>query len=199
MGSSGGTTESKSLTGAERANIFNYGMSSVGSGQNSGIFNNTGYTAPEYQSSNYQQMAGGDYNAYRQALYDGSTAGLRQYEGDARAGIDQSLSDRGLWSSGIAQAAQNDLTEGIADSYAQAGANSTAQALAMKQQDLQGMNTFNQNATAMENQFNQGNAQQEYAAKWAPLEYLLGMYNQTGGAVSTSKGGGGGLPFNLSF
>lgn len=201
--SSGGSeskSTSKPLTGRERASIFNWGMNSVQSGQNSGVFQDTDYNAPQYQQSNYQAMNDGDYDAYEQALYDSQVAGLDQYEQRSRENVDQDAANRGIWSSGVAMQNQNDLTDAFADNYQSAGANAAAQRYQMQQQDLQNQNNYNMNNAAMENQFNQNTAQQEYASQWAPLEYLMGMYNQTGGAVSSSKSsGGGGMPFNLSL
>ena len=179
MGSSGSdsTSTSKPLTGAERAEIFNWGMGSVEGGQNSNIFANTQYQSPDYTQANYQGMSGGDYDAYQQALYDQQTAGLGQYETQAREYSDQDAANRGIWSSGLAMQNQNEITDKFADNYQSAAANAAAQRYAMQQQDMAQQNQFNQNNSAMENQFNQGQSQQQYAAQWAPLEYLMGMYN----------------------
>lgn len=188
MGSSGSSSNtSKPLTGAERSNIFNYGMRDItGSVNNPAL--NIDYQAPIYQSSGpYQGLSNGDYNALQQSLYSGATAGLKQYEQDARDNIDQSLSDRGLWSSGIAQAAQNDLTNSLADNYQNAGANAAAQRYGLQAQDLAQQNAYNQGESQFANQFNVQNANQNYASQWAPLEYLQGLYNQTGGVITNQK------------
>lgn len=199
-GGSDSKSSSKPLTGAERADIFNWGMGSVEKGQNSNVFANTQYNAPNYNQASYQGLSGGDYDAFEQALYQSQISGLSDYETQARENADQDAANRGIWSSGLAMQNQNDITDKFADNYQSAGANAAAQRYMMQQQDLAGQNQFNQNNAAMENTFNQGNAQQQYAAQWAPLEYLMGMYNQTGGAISSSKSsGGGGMPFNLGL
>lgn len=188
MGSSGSSSNtSKPLTGAERSDIFNYGMRDItGNANNQAL--NIDYQAPTYQSSGpYQGLSNGDYNALQQSLYSGATAGLKQYEQDARDNIDQSLSDRGLWSSGIAQAAQNDLTNSLADNYQSAGANAAAQRYGLQAQDLAQQNAYNQGESQFANQFNMQNANQNYASQWAPLEYLQGLYNQTGGVITNQK------------
>ena len=59
-------------------------------------------------------------------------------------------------------------------------------------------NQFNAAATNQSNQFNSGGqtaadaaaAQAEYDAEWRPLEYAQGLYNGTGGSVTSSSGSG---------
>jgi hypothetical protein len=147
------------------------------------------YNAPSYQyTSPFMSLSGGDYDALQNSIYSGATAGLKQYENDARGSIDQSLSNRGIWSSGIAQAAQNDLTDSLADTYAQAGANATAQRYGLQSQELGMQNAFNQAESQFGNQFNMSNAGQDFASQWAPLEFLAQLWNGTSGIVQSSKG-----------
>ena len=60
----------------------------------------------------------------------------------------------------------------------------------MQAQDVAGMNNYNMAQAAMVNDFNANQAAQQYASNWAPLNYLAGVYNGTGGAISNSSGGG---------
>lgn len=194
MGSgSSGSSSSKPLTGAQRSDIFRYGMRDISGAASNPMFN-INYNQPVYQApGQFQGLSGGDYDALQQSIYQGETAGLKQYENEARENVDQSLSNRGIWSSGIAQAAQNDLTDSLADNYQRAGANSVAQRYRMQQQDLMAQNAYNQGNSQFLNQFNLQGAGQEYASQWAPLEYLQGLYNQTGGVIQNQKERGWGF------
>ena len=201
MSSGGGSSSSsKPLSAAQRSAIFKSGMSNVNNYKDSSVFGDVGYNAPSYASSGgYQRLSDGDYDAYQQAMYDSSTAGLQQYEDEQRQRTDQSMSDRGIWSSGAAEQAQADVTDQFASLYSQAGANSAASRYALEAQDNANASQYNQNESSMLNSFNMNNAQQDYASQWAPLEYLMGMYNQTGGAVSNSESSSSPFNFGLSF
>lgn len=157
------------------------------------------YQAPNYQyTSPYQSLSGGDYEALQNSLYTGATAGLRQYENEARDNIDQSLANRGIWSSGIAQAAQNDITDSLADTYSQAGAAATAQRYGLQAQELAQQNAFNQAESQFGNQFNMTNAGLNYQSQWAPLEFLAQLWNGTNGIASKSSSFGIQSPVSLA-
>lgn len=191
MGSSNsGSSSSRPLTGAERSDIFRYGMRDIYGNMNNPNLN-IDYVAPEYQGSgDYQSLAGGDYDAFQQSLYDSSVAGLGQFEKEARMNADQDAANRGLWSSGIALANQNDITDSLADTYAKAGAGAATARYSLQANDLAAQNAWNQQEAAMLNNMAMENANREYASQWAPLDYLQGTWNGTGGVISNQKQGG---------
>lgn len=54
----------------------------------------------------------------------------------------------------------------------------------------QQFNAANMDRATLQNNFNLTNAQNKYAAAWKPTETLSGIWNGTGGVVSSSTGGG---------
>jgi hypothetical protein len=208
-GSSGGTT-SKPLTGPERAQAYDYGMKSIGS---TTMFNQPyyQYDSPDYVQSNIydpgnaSQMAGGDYDRLEQSIVQSRTAPLLAAYGTQSQRLDSDLAKRGIWSSGAATQAQNDLTTSFLPQLTQAGADAATQRYGMQQQDLNNMNQYNlaragqltsagQTESQQANSFNMENANRNMASAWKPAEFGLGLYNNTGGTVS---GGGGGWNFMI--
>lgn len=106
----------------------------------------------------YQRLADGDYEALQKALYDGATAGLGLQEQRWRDQADQSASNRGIWSSGMAERLQGDVTERLAPVYQQAGANAVAQRYGLQQADNQGANQYQLARADGSNQFQLANA-----------------------------------------
>ena len=180
--------------------------------------NNTGEsTVGSYrEASPYKQMTAGDYDALQKAIYEGSTAGLKQQEQAWRDQSNQGLANRGVWSSGIAERAQNDITDKLADAYTQAGSNAATTRYGMQQQDLQGLNSYNQNTANAYNNYQLGyggytNALQQindsyalnraqllnnaaanqsnayWGSQWAPFQTLAGVWNGTAGTLSSSN------------
>lgn len=252
-GSSGGTT-SKPLTGPERAQAYDYGMKSIG---NTTMFNQPyyQYDSPDYIQSNIydpgnasqasytggqiydagdaRQMANGDYDRLEQSIVQSRTAPLLAAYGTQSQRLDSDLAKRGIWSSGAATQAQNDLTTSFLPQLTQAGSDAAAQRYGMQQQDLNAYNQYgltragqltsasqneaqNANNFALTNSnqnnqynlaragqltsagqseaqnansFNMENANRNMASAWKPAEFGLGLYNNTGGTVSSGGGG----------
>lgn len=142
---------------------------------------NSGASAPAYREAaafvdpgSYKRMSAGDYDALQKSLYEGATAGLQKQEADWRQQADQSMSNRGIWSSGIAQRAQDDITGQLGSLYAQAGAYATAQRYAAEQADNQGESSYNLSKAGMNNDYNLSSAQNYN--NWASNMY--NMQNQ---------------------
>lgn len=181
----GGSTSSKQksdsrpLTPAERTAIYNAGITGI----NSGV---SGMPFSQYSGIAPNTLSGGDYNALQQAIFDSSTAGLDKYSRDRSEALDADLAKRGIWSSGLAVRSQNDLAGELSGSWAKAGADAAAQRYGLQANELQATNAFRADQ-----------ADKEYQSKWRPLDYLQGLWNGTGGTISSSSGGGGGWNFNI--
>jgi hypothetical protein len=134
-----------------------------------------GYDAPEYQA-----LEGGDYDALERNIITSRTAPLDEAWRKSRETINQDAADRGLWSSGVPIKNEQDFyAQNFIPAYQQAGADAAVQRYGMQQQDLQ-----NRNSANMEN------AQREYEAPWRFLDYGQGLYNQTGGVLSSGGSSG---------
>ena len=161
-----------------------------------GIVGSTRLNIPQYQAPEFtgsgspQSLSGGDYNRLEQSIVDSRWAPLQRYETQQRERTDEDLNKRGIWSSGIATQAQGDVTEQFAPQYAAAGADAAAQRYGLQAQEQQFMNQLAQQEATRKTGFDADQAAQEYTSQWAPLEYLMGLYNQTGGALSSSKSKG---------
>lgn len=119
--------------------------------------------APEKVDWQKQGMAGdfrslndGDWEALQKSIYDSSTAGLARQEELARAGANQSMSNRGIWSSGIAERAQNDITGQLGATYQQAGANAANTRYQLQNSDNQAYNSYNLSNQSLGNQYDLG-------------------------------------------
>lgn len=186
-GSSG--QSSQPLNAQQRGDIFTGGVANIAQTA-PGMFNanqsigadgtpSTQYTmnAPAFQNPNYKQgMTTGDYSQMQQQMLKGGEAGLDYQLGNAEKNLNNDAAKRGVWSSGLVQQADKDLQAGFAPQYAAAGATAAGQAAQLSQ-----------SGAAAENAFNQTNAQNTYNSQWAPLNYLQGIYNQTGGAISNGS------------
>lgn len=177
-GDSGGgsnTTTSTPLTGPQRAELYAYGMNSMGQSLPA-----LGAMA-QYNTPAYQGLANGDYDRLEQNIVTSRTAPLYAAYQTQSGQLDSDLAKRGIWSSGAAVQAQNDLTNSYLPQLTQAGAEAANQRYALQQQDLSSKNAFN-----MEN------ANRQYNAQWTPFDKAMGVWNGTGGTVSTSSGSSGG-------
>lgn len=182
MGDNSTTSSSRPLTAAERNETYWAAMQNMARTDpryNNGNNESWLFEPLQYEGQTYQEMGNGDYDRLEQNMYNSATAGLGRQEQLWRDQTDQSLADRGIWSSGVAQRAQGDVTERLAPQYAKAGADA-----ALSRYQLQNANT------QARNQFNQNEANQQWASRWRPLEYTSGLWNGTGGAISNSSGGG---------
>lgn len=140
-------------------------------------------------------MSGGDYDRLEDSIVSSRWAPLQRYEGLMRERTDEDLNRRGIWSSGIATQAQGDITEQFLPQYTAAGAEAATQRYGAQQQEQQFLNQLTAQEAARETAYRQAEAQQQFASQWAPLEFLMGLYNQTGGAISSGKSKG----FNVSL
>ena len=189
-------------------------------------------------AGDYKSLNDGDWEALQKSIYDASVAGLGRQEELARANSNQSMSNRGIWSSGIAERAQNDITGQLGAAYEQAGANAANQRYSLQNGDNQAYNQYNLSNQSLGNQYylgresnantaqsianqyalgqgqlalgnlaqndsyalsragllNDANAQAsnaQWQAQWTPANFLSGMWNGTGGTISSGSSGGG--------
>jgi hypothetical protein len=182
MGGNDSTSNSRPLTADERAAAYNAGISSMGNTLGSGYLNNGSLNTSglTYQTPTYQSLGDGDYDAYQKSIYDSTANNLDTTWKNRSADINQSMADRGLWSSGVAEQVLNDdYNENWLPQYTQAANNAATTRYQLQAQDLANQNTFNTNQ-----------AEQEYNSKWRPLDYAQGLYNGTGGVISSSNSTG---------
>lgn len=217
-GSQSGSNESRPLTAGERSALYNMGVSSISGTTDNNIFSGTGYQSPDFVSGDNtagfvnpgesNRFNDGDYDALQQSVFDRSTAGLREFETDERGRIDDSLAKRGLYSSGVAERAQLELSDNLGDSWQRAGAEAVSARYGLQQADNRADEQFRlassglENQTnqvnaglglqtdSLENQFNVNNASAQSDSAWRPLDYLQGLYNQTGGTISSGSSSG---------
>lgn len=160
-----------------------------------------GLNAPQYTSPSYQSpgeaktLTGQDYDALQAALTSGYEAPLDYAKGQDVKSMNQDLANRGIWSSGLAEQATKDLDAVYAPQYAQAGANATNARYGLQSSEDQMLNQYALQNAGQQNTFNLANAGQTYQSQWAPLNYLQGIWNGTGGAIS--NGGSGGWNFSI--
>jgi len=166
------------LNAQQRSDIYQGGVSDIAGTQAAGTLNTPSYVAPTYQ----QGMTTGDYTSMTDQLTKAGEAGLDYQLANAQKAENNDAAKRGIWSSGLVAQQDKDLQASFAPQYAAAGATAAGQAANLSQT----------NATA-QNAFNQSNAQQQFQSGWAPLNYLQGIYNQTGGAISSGGSGSGSI------
>lgn len=192
----------------------------------------------EGMAGDYRSLNDADWEALQKSIYDASVAGLGRQEELARAASNQSMSNRGIWSSGIAERAQNDITGQLGAAYEQAGANAATQRYNLQNSDNQAYNQYNLSNQSLGNQYylgresnantaqsianqyalgqgqlalgnltqndsyalsragllNDANAQAsnaQWQAQWTPANFLSGVWNGTGGTVTSGSSGGG--------
>ena len=178
-GSNSQSSSSRPLTGPERANIFNWGMDAI-AGSSQGIPYKGAVSPYEgYTAVAPQTLTGGDYNRLQDDVLSGYTAGIDRAKAIDSERLDADLAKRGIWSSGLAVRAQNDLTERYAPQYTAAGGQATQARYGLQSQEL-----------GAANMMNASEADKVYQSKWRPAEYLAGLWNGTGGAMSSGSGSG---------
>lgn len=195
MGSNTSTSTSAPLSAKHRTNLYESAMSNLTKYApqylKNGTFSGPEYTRPAYQGAgDARTLTGGDYNKLQSDLLQGNVAGLDYAKAQDTSKLNDSLAKRGVWSSGMAQKAINDLDNSYAPAYAQAGANATQQRYNLQSGENQALNQYGLNSAQMANQFNSAQAQQEYESKWRPADYLAGIWNGTGGTISSGNAGG---------
>ena len=91
------------------------------------------YSNPQtYDPGEAKTLTGGDYNRLQNDILSGTTAGIDRAKYLDLQNTDSSAAKRGIWSSGLALKAANDVAERYAPQYAQAGANATQQRYALQ-------------------------------------------------------------------
>ena len=292
FGSNSSSSSSRPLTGPERASSFGWGLSSMFSkAEDNEKANGWGryfqQVAPGYSSAYTRTMPDAerlrftdpgemslrssvDYDRLEQSIIESRLAPLRQFEQRQREALDQSLADRGIYSSGLAVEAQNDLSRELAPTISQAANEAVTTRYGFEQGDNQSANQYQLGRSGMLNEFNlssdrygldranlqnqyglaragmlneqdlarsqardqyalgaqsanldrsryladaalqerqgrldhnfrvnqdyndrqQEEAMRRYNAAWRPLDFMQGLWNQTGGAISTGGGSG---------
>jgi hypothetical protein len=163
MGSNGSTSASTVIPGWVRADTYNQAASALSKDA-------TAYGG-DYKAPAIERLGEGDYSKVRDGLNASTT---RQQDLGLQAS-DQAMSDRGIYTSLNALRANNDVRERYAPQFAA----NDATTMQMKATDIAGVNAAN-----MEN------ANRTYDASWRPADYKAGLWNGTGGTVSSGNSGG---------
>lgn len=133
-----------------------------------------------YKGPQYESMSNGDYDRLEESIVKSRTAPI-DYAWDARSkSINQSMADRGLWSSGqVDKKLDETYAQDFLPQYTQAGAEAATQRYNLQAQDIAGKNAF-----ALDN------AKTAYESKWRDEDYKAGLWNNTGGIISTGNSSG---------
>jgi len=179
-GSNSQSSSSRPLTGPERANVYNWGLDSI-VGQHGLPYKGREEYQPyiRYDAVKPQTLTDGDYDKLQSDMLSGYVSGIDRAKAVDSERLDADLAKRGIWSSGLAVRAQNDLTERYAPQYTAAGGQATQARYGLQSQELGNVNMMNASE-----------ADKVYQSKWRPAEYLSGLWNGTGGAVSSGSGSG---------
>jgi len=162
MGSQNSTSSSTPVSAAQRLETYQAGQSAIGGDAAMG----EAYSAPTYE-----RLGEGDYAR----VSEGLNAGTERQQGLALKANDQAMADRGIYTS-LNALRSNDSTR---EAYAPQFAANDAAVMQMKAQDVAGANAAAQDA-----------AKQKYEASWRPADYKAGMWNGTGGTISSGSSGG---------
>jgi len=183
MGGNDSTTSSRPLTAGERADAYNAGISSIHGTLGGNYFTSDGQMRTgnlQYKSPTYQAQNGGDYAGLQQNIYNSAANHLNTSWNNRSNEMQSSMAKRGLWSIGDTESQiQKSYAEDFQPAYQQVAANAAQQRYTLQSTDMQNQNTFNQ-----------ANADKEYNSKWRPLDYSSGLYNGTGGVVSSTNTSG---------
>lgn len=192
----GGKSKSKSTVqnAAQRRAIFEGGLSDIAKATGQSLVNGQ-LSMPEYQGQGYvnpgqvSRLAGGDYDRLENSIREAQWAPIDALKTRRFADIDQSVADRGLYASGISDDTKQQIfTTDFLPAYQQAATQAVATRYGLEQSDNQAANTFNLASSGAENAFNLQDAAARNQAAWTPYEYLLNLYNQTGGSNTKSSG-----------
>jgi len=104
-------------------------------------------------------LHGGDYNALQQSILESRVIPLEYAMRGAQEQVDQDLADRGLYSSGLAVRAKNDVQERFAPVLASAAADAVTQRYGLQAQDLGNVNQYELGRAGMLNSANQAGDQ----------------------------------------
>lgn len=188
MGDNSTSSTSRPLTAEERAQLYNKFLDSAGWDFNNG--RNFQEDAPVYDPGEAKTMTNGDYNRLEQNIVESRMAPIDRAMQLERQRTDSDVAKRGLFSSGIGLKAQNDVTERFAPSIAQAGADAATQRYGAQQKEIGDLNQYNMGRNTMLNTVAGQRVDARRNAAWRPAEYLQGVWNGTGGVVSSGTGGG---------
>jgi len=169
MGSNKTSSNSAPVTAEDRQKTYEYAVNNLW-----GVIPKTNYEAYKPQT-----ITGGDYGKLQNDLLSGYTAAIDRAKSQDSERLDSDLAKRGIWSSGLAVRAQNDLDERYIPQYASAGANATQARYGLQTQEMTNVNALNS-----------AEKDRVYQSQWRPADYLAGIWNGTGGVVSSSSGGG---------
>lgn len=173
MGSNSTESKSTPVSPEQRAATYQQGIKNISESQNAMPW-------AAYEAPNRETLSGGDYNRLEQNIVTSRMAPIQSAMDRRFRDIDQSMSDRGLYTSGLPDQAKNRvMAENFLPAITQAGAEAATQRYGMQSAENQAGNTFNLE-----------NAKQKYDSDWRPKEYLQGLWNGTGGTISSSTGGG---------
>jgi hypothetical protein len=139
--------------------------------QASQLFNAPQYVAPEFAS-----FEGGDFGRLEEAIRTSRFAPLERIQELERERAEQSITERGLYTSGLAEEAQQEVTERFLPQFAAAGAEATTARFGLEAEDIAARNVFQAEQAA-----------REYESRWAPLRYLQELYGATGGQVGATN------------
>lgn len=173
MGSNETSSTSRPVSTADRADAFDAGWYRMSDPK---------YTVPieGYKAPQLERAAGGDYDRLERSIVDSRTAPINRAWDLERESINQEMADRGLWASGVpAQRMQQRFEQAYMPAFKQAGAEAAQQRYGLEADERARMN---QAALDIANR--------EYDSRWRPLDYKSGIWNNTGGVVSSSTGGG---------
>ncbi len=135
----------------------------------------------QYTPQEYQGMGNGDYNALEQSIIASRQAPLDHAWKVRSDQIAQDAADKGLWASGVPmQIQRREFDTNFTPAYLQAGAEAATQRYGLQSQDM-----------AARNAFNQSEEQRRLDATYRPMDFLQGLYNGTGGVISSSSNSGG--------
>jgi hypothetical protein len=144
------------------------------------------YQAPAFASAGTaSRLSGGDYGRLENSIRESQWAPIEALKTQRFSDIDQEMADRGLYTSGVgADTKESIFARDFLPAYTQSANQAVATRYGLEQADNTAANAFNLQNAGMTNQFNLQDSAGRNAAQWAPLEYLLGLYNQTGGTNS---------------
>lgn len=166
MGSQDSKSSSAPVTADQRLETYNTGVEAM----NPHFAN--------YEAPNIERLDT-DYGKLQSDLTSGYTAPIDRAKIIDMKRNDQAMADRGIYTSMNAIKSNNDVSERYIPQYAMAGANATNQRYALQAQDIAGANA---NKLTI--------ADKQYESKWRPEDYKAGLWNGTGGTISSGTSGG---------
>lgn len=164
MGSQESKSQSAPVDAATRLDTYNKGTQAIKG-------DTSNYGGESYVAPTYERLGEGDYNTVREGL----NAGTTRREALALKANDQAMSDRGIFTSLNALRSNDSTREAFNPQFAA----NDAEVVRMKAQDIAGANAAAQDA-----------AKQRYEASWRPADYKAGLWNGTGGVISSGTSGG---------